>query len=231
MHGLKRLALAIVVASPLCVFAQQRTPSQAELDAKMQEQRGRAAQNVDEAFRRLSIPQAQISPSIPIPRPGSIDLDPAKIADMYAQTQGRSSSGAGAPQEMYLLVSMSMPIESLRRFAVQSARSGVPLVFRGFLHGIGPGRTEKSIEAMRPLGALGAQVSINPNLFRTHNIRQVPALLVMGGASSECATGECAATAVIVRGDASLHYLLEQVAPRNDVYGQSARSALARLKK
>lgn len=226
------VVFSALVASVASAFAQPVSlPSDRDIEEKVREQRARSAQHVEEAMRRMAIPQPAPMPNVPGSSASRQGVDPAKIADMYSSVTNRQAPNGQPVHEIYLLVSMSMPIESLRRFAVQSAKSGVPMIFRGFLHGMGPGLTEKSIEALRPLGELGAQVSINPNLFRANDIRQVPVLLVMGGASADCGSGECARPPLVVRGDASLDYLLEQVAPRRDPYGVAARAALARIRK
>ncbi len=140
------------------------------------------------------------------------------------------------PVTAALLVSLSMPTASLERLARDAKDAGIPLVFRGVPRagksplttfnpengtaGVQKLISPEALKAFEPLVALGASVELNPELFSDHGITQVPALLLKTSASKNADDG-CArsASALVIQGDATLGYLLDQVTKRKDPFG------------
>lgn len=188
----------------------------------------RNSQAVDEAMRRMNIPQGRVD-IVPQQSEGDVNLDPARISELYQSLRSKRSDPARPISDIVLFVSFSMPAESLKRFAEQASRARVPMLFRGLRYGMGPVETKKSLEEFKIFRDYGASISINPDLFDRYDVRQVPVLAVTAGVPEGCDSTECAPPPVKVLGDASLDYLLDQVADRKDAYGASARAALQRM--
>jgi conjugal transfer pilus assembly protein TrbC len=203
-------------------------PSLQDIDRAAKTRQQSSVDALEEAVRRVKIPQGEVNPKFEVD--GNVELNPEKITEMYESFKSRGHGDHKLDQVM-LFVSLSMPEESLRRFANQAKLAGVPLVFRGLRYGVGRGNTERGIAMLKPYAKLGARTVIHPVLFRDYDVVQVPTLVVTGGARAGCESSECGAPPVKVTGDASLDYLLEQVAGRPDAYGRAARDALVRMGK
>lgn len=150
------------------------------------------------------------------------------------------------PVTAAMLVSFSMPWASLERLARDAKDAGIPLVFRGVpkdeknassSEKTDDGKavirrliTPEALRAFEPLVALGASVELNPELFSGHGITEVPALLFKTNVpkTPEVGCGK-AASALVIRGDATLGYLLDQIFDRRDAFGAKAAELRARL--
>ncbi|MDE1917455.1 MAG: conjugal transfer protein TrbC [Sphingomonadales bacterium] len=131
-----------------------------------------------------------------------------------------------------LFVSSSMPITTLRAFAVQLEKARGVMAFRGMLGGlthVAP-MAKLSAEILRlesgcegPACAMrNVQLIVDPIVFRQHGIAQVPALVMIPGDPTQpyCERGEDASdpatlpklAGAIVYGDAALSGMLEEYA-------------------
>jgi len=144
--------------------------------------------------------------------------DPAGQA--YPDSQPKSAAGGG--QRLYLFVSSSMPMATLRSYAATISRaeaSGITMVMRGFVGGM-----KKIRPTMEFIGAVlkknpacdftkekcdsfQVNIQVDPELFQKLQIREVPALAYLPGNESETAQAD----AMIVYGDTGLDYLLEKI--------------------
>lgn len=124
-----------------------------------------------------------------------------------------------------LFVSSSMPIATLRAYAIQLERTGGVLAFRGMPGGLTrvTPMARLSAEILRidpgcsgPACLMrGVQVIIDPILFRQHGITRVPALGLIPGDPTQpyCERDDDnPRSPIIVFGDASLSGLLEEYA-------------------
>lgn len=173
--------------------------------------------------------------------PTGINKEAPEYQELFGLLGLSEKSDSAAPSvTAALLVSFSMPMASLERLARDAKDAGIPLVFRGvpqkgkssltaFNPKNAPAGVQKlinpeALKAFEPLVALGSSVELNPELFSDHGITQVPALLLKTSASKNTDDG-CArpASALVIRGDATLGYLLDQVTDRKDPFGEAAK--------
>jgi len=139
-----------------------------------------------------------------------------------------------------LFVSSSMPIATLRTYAVQLERTKGILAFRGMpggLHKVGPmARLAAEILRIDP-GCEGpacamrdVQLIVDPLIFRQHGVTRVPALAMIAGDPTRAwceRDDDSPAAAHIVYGDAALSGLFDEY--RRLGGGEEVRDAQARL--
>lgn len=157
-----------------------------------------------------------------------------RISGYYADRAKDISRGRLSPSErVYVFISASMPLATIRNYVASVARLGDPnisLVVRGFIGGmtkIQPtaafiGSVLQRDPACRPQDGdcemLPAGVAVDPLLFRRYRIERVPAVVYAQGVTAGDAglsEGDTANTKVsgsfTAFGDASLEYLLDQL--------------------
>lgn len=139
-----------------------------------------------------------------------------------------------AKVSVYALVSLSMPKASLMRLARDAKDAGVPLVFRGVPETPNekgkkplPLLNPQSIAAFQPLIETGAAVELNPELFAEFQVKEVPVLLF----KEEKPSSGCAepSSALLIPGDVTLGFALDQVTDRRDPFGAKARELRSKL--
>ena len=119
-------------------------------------------------------------------------VDVGKLARDYATLSERDQG-----KRAMVLVSFSMPADSLSRLAAAAARAGVVLVLNG-LHRRSMQQTAAAISEVDPDAA--ATWQIDPRQFARFKAQAVPLFVVSAGGS-----------AGTVRGDVSLPYALQQI--------------------
>lgn len=139
----------------------------------------------------------------------------------------------GNDERIYVFVSSSMPLSTIRNYAASVARLGDPnvvLVMRGFVEGM-----TKIQPTIRFIGSvlqrnldcnptegecemMPASLAVDPLLFRRYGIDRVPAVVYARGVKAEDAAlseGDSKNTSIgenhTVYGDARLEYLIEQI--------------------
>lgn len=134
---------------------------------------------------------------------------------------------------VYVLVSVSMPNASLMRLARDSKDAGIPLVFRGVPETKQetdkkplPLLNPQSISAFQPLIESGASVELNPEIFSEYGIKEAPVLLFVRESSSGCPQ---APSALLIPGDVTLGFALDQITERQDAFGQKAKALRSKL--
>ena len=152
----------------------------------------------------------------------------------------------GEDERIYVFVSSSMPLQTIRNYTASIARFGDPkvmLVMRGFVSGVGKiqptvdlvGKVLQRDSACNPVTAgecesLPVPFGVDPLLFRRYDIDRVPAVVYARGVKAEDAglsEGDDK-NAVIGEywkafGDASLEYIVEQM------QGESGSESLLKL--
>lgn len=149
------------------------------------------------------------------------NLLPGPMPQAYPDSLPKTAAGG---QRLYLFVSSSMPMATLRNYAASIARaeaSGITMVMRGFVGGM-----KKIHPTMEFIGAVlkknpdcdftkekcdsfQVNIQVDPELFQKLQIKEVPALAYLPGIENETETAQ--ADAMIVYGDAGLDYLLEKI--------------------
>ena len=193
--------------------------------------------NMDAAARRadVQVDPAAIARGMPrgdlqaVPMVNTGKVDPLELAKQYRQI-----SGTAAEDERFnvlVFVSLTMPEEALKRIGQDAKKIGAVVLMRGMKYGLKPGSWADSLEAIKPLAGTGANVQINPELFKQFGIRSVPTIAVSATPVGDKGCGESACTAGIatVVGDVTLEYALGIVGDRRDGVGKVARQMLDKL--
>lgn len=219
-----RLAMAGSALLMVALCARSQSPSQAEIEKRMEELKRSIPVQIEDAARRAGVENRRVDSARIRVAPAT--TDPMLIADRYRGAQEAAQRGNTA--RVMVFASFSMPAESLKRLAQDASRAGVPLYFRGLRYGFGPGKTQRGLAELQPLVALGASVQIHPEAFESYSVRTVPTFVVAGSAAASCES-ECRAGAGVIVGDVSLSYALEKLSERGDEVGAIARSTLGRM--
>ena len=174
---------------------------------------------VTEALARSEAEQAVAREAMAKRLAQALGLEPPDVANLAKAT---ATSGASAWVPV-LFVSSSMPVATLRTYAVQLERAKGVLAFRGMpggLHKVGPmARLAAEILRIDP-GCEGpacamrdVQLIVDPLIYRQHGVVRVPALAMIEGDPTRawCERDDNSPVAPhIVYGDAALSGLLEE---------------------
>lgn len=192
----------------------------------MQDASRKAQILMDPAAVARGMPSANLV-AVPIQAAGKID--PLDLAKQYRKISGEAT--ADASYNVIIFVSLSMPTEALKRIGEDARKVGALVVLRGLKFGLKPGTWADSMEAMKPLAAGGADVQINPELFKQFNVTAAPTVVVTETAVGDtgCSEGACATRMRKLVGDVSLEHALEVIGERNDKVGKIAQEALTKL--
>ena len=132
--------------------------------------------------------------------------------------------------EVIVFMSLAAPAASWREWSLEAARAGVPLVLRG----IAPGGLKATVKRVGNYLAEGAGAAIDPRLFRLFGITAVPAVAVVPGGVSPCASRGCAEDAAPphdrVMGNIGLEAALRIIASEGGPGRAAARRHLAGLR-
>jgi len=188
----------------------------------------RAQQAVREAMSRLpgaeatqeiyggALPKIEAIPQPPVPAP-----DLASIAQKY-QHLSKPQALASAQPDLLVLVSLSMPKQSLERIIEQAERAGATLVFRG----LKDGSMNRMIEEIqRLIGQRNVSAVIHPPAFQQFNVTRVPAVVIAGAEAGEVLENGCAKpeTFVKVTGDVTLDYALDYIERKSPTWAAWAK--------
>ncbi|KVV40872.1 hypothetical protein WT83_27260 [Burkholderia territorii] len=151
-------------------------------------------------------------------------IDPASIAKQYYQVE--KNLDEDSPKAM-VMVSFSMPTESLKRIAIQAGKAHIPLVLRGIPGDISREGWQQLAAKLQPLKNLGADVYIHPVWFQRYKVDAVPTFVVAPNAKEGCDDGQCESGYVSIAGDVTLDFALERI---RDKGGPAAKVAQDYLK-
>ena len=129
---------------------------------------------------------------------------------------------------LMVFVSFSMPEESLKRLAYETAKAGGTLLLRGFVND----NLKATVEATNKLTNLGVEVQIHPDLFKDFAVTQVPAFVLSKPGSTEqgCAGKTSCTDHLKLVGDASLRTVLDRMSREpNSSLANLAQASLYRL--
>lgn len=127
------------------------------------------------------------------------DVQEAKVEDKVA---------------VYIMVSMSMPKQTLLNLIEQAEKIGAPLVFRGMINGSIKNTAQALIDLMGDDQEKNKNrsLSIDPTLYSRFNINQVPAFVVASQPANRCMDGDCPTPEhYVLFGDVTLDYALDRV--------------------
>lgn len=167
------------------------------------------------------------SPRFDVPTTPKAVADPLAIAQKYRNSE-LARAAVNTPRDLMVFVSLSMPSETLKRLARQSAQAGAVMVLRGLKGGMKDRGLTRTMAAIKPLADAGASIQIDPTAFNRFNVQSVPTF-VLATEPPGCMPDQCQIDSAAVTGDVSLDYALEHFAKRKDVFGSLAAERLARM--
>lgn len=227
----KLAVLAIALCAGVAV-ATEPPPSidQAALDRAIMAARKRTEEVMANPALAPTATQSAPKGSLPrfdVPAVRPTLADPLTIAQKYRNTE-LARSTANAPRDLMVFVSLSMPLDTLKRLARQSAKSGAVMILRGLKGGLKDHGLTRTMAAIKPLADEGASIQIDPTAFARFNVQTVPTF-VLASEQPGCMPDQCQIDSVAVAGDVSLDYALEYFAKRNDTFGQLATERLRKM--
>lgn len=126
-----------------------------------------------------------------------------------ALPQEMQDAEEGRYPRLLVLVSFSMPPETLKTLGVQLQKAGGQMVFRGLVNNSFP-------ETAQKLKALGVEALIDPTLFEALKVEVVPAFVHFARSP---ASAEALPPYDILKGNVSLVYALQQFRDKGETDG------------
>ncbi len=123
----------------------------------------------------------------------STEID--NILTGYSQILKDNKTDQSIPDGLYIAVSLSMQKGLLEGLSKKASKIGAKLIMRGLKNN----SFEETIRAVKELSESGIAVDINPKIFRSYEIKQVPAFILVSGNKSD-----------ILHGNVSLKYALSE---------------------
>lgn len=116
--------------------------------------------------------------------------------------------------DLIVFVSTSMPEASLKRIARETAKIGGVMMLRGFVND----SLMQTVSNTKELANLGAEIQINPDLFRAYEVESVPTFVLAINPQSQagCVGKAMCQSYVKLEGDASLSAVLERMTQSQD---------------
>jgi len=183
------------------------------------------AAEVKQARKAMQATVPGASPNFQLPDFGNSALslpDDASLSRTWAMNEGAQST-----PPLLVLVSFSMPADTLNALAEQASKIGAPLVLRGLV-GDSMEETAKRIAALRK--SADTSLAIDPTLFTRFGVDRVPTVVLPLQALRSCSEQDCPVPEhVKVAGEASLDYLLGQI--ERKAREPAARTRAAALRK
>ena len=130
--------------------------------------------------------------------------DNAEINDIltgYSQILENNKTDQSIADGFYIAVSLSMPKALLAGLFKKASKIGAKLIMRGLKNN----SFEETVMAIKELSESGIAIDINPKIFRSYEIKQVPAFILIAGNKSD-----------ILHGNVSLNYILTEFTEKGD---------------
>jgi len=221
---LARVLFSLVTAIGMAQALAQSIPALPDdpaLNSIMDAQRQRSAAAIEDAAASAQMPRT--APIVDMERIREMGgADPLAIAQQYEQGLRE------APQEaLYIFISTSIPIDTLKLLGEQAVKGGASLVLRGIPGGL-EGYTAM-FETLKPVIATGADIQIHPELFDRFEVVAVPAF-VIAKYEEGCQGNVCDAESISVSGDVSLPFALEHLATRAHPLSEKAKERLQKFR-
>jgi len=134
--------------------------------------------------------------------------------------------------EIFILISMTMPKDVLKTYAVQSAKIQAPLVLRGLVGG----KMRKTQQAIvdilgtDPDTSIKASFAIDPTSFSRFEVDRVPAIIVTENTLPVCTKANCPVPEhYAVYGDVSISYALNLVSRESKKMKEKLKPIISKL--
>lgn len=146
-------------------------------------------------------------------------------AEPNCSLQNRSTIAPSHHSTIRVFVSLSMPEQSLKQYAIAAKKAGASLVLRGLVDN----SMKKTVQRLQGLiQEINVTVLIDPTLYRLFKIDKVPAVVVLPPHEIRFTNDEMRAHDVIY-GQTTLNYALQQIAEKGEA-ASTAQEALKRLR-
>ncbi|MCF6196997.1 MAG: type-F conjugative transfer system pilin assembly protein TrbC [Emcibacter sp.] len=156
---------------------------------------------------------------------GNFDLDRLLNQNIPAFAEARNASLDNIPP-LLVMVSLSMPDESLKALIQDVGAIGGQVILRGFYEG-SLKATAARLQTLVNKDSDRSGVGIDPRLFQTFDVKVVPTFIVPTGPLGECNTAGCVPAAPVhdrISGNITLRYALETL--HSDGTQAKSRSAV-----
>lgn len=227
------LLTLLLYCTPLVAAAQAQS-----VDFPNKEQIAGAAKEASEIFMRLDpgykgldkvTPDAAAKAPNITPSPTNFSVE--ELAKKYAAPPPPPESGRKQHADLLVFVTLSMPKESLKRLARQTAAVGGVLVLRGLLKG----SLKETARAVKEISETAAW-QINPPAFTRYNVKAAPSFVMTRDARQNQVSSNEAGCAppqsfIAISGDVSLSYALEAIERESREWRADAALYLAKAAK
>jgi len=221
-------ALILMLSTCVAAFAQSNKTD------KEQDPIVRSQQAIERAMSQAQAMQQSDRNAGPKPGLNVDELKKMKGVDPLTIANRLQASGVGQvppKQELMIFVSTSMPQKALVMLGREAKATGAVLIMRGMVAPLGTkGAMQKTMEALQPVGATGAQIQIDPEAFSRYSVKAVPNFVIASKEDS-CASETCDSKSYALAGDVTLEYALEQWSGRGGAIGKQADIYLQRLER
>lgn len=160
-----------------------------------------------------------------------ININLSDLANKYKTPETQPlNKGLNRDYDVLMMVSLSMPNETLIKIAREASVLNIPLVLRG-LKNDSIQETQRHIAQIQRL-AQKASWSINPPAFTKYKVTAVPTLiLARNNEASKLSEEGCAppGSYVAITGDVSLGYALEEIEKNYPKFSPAATNLFERL--
>jgi conjugal transfer pilus assembly protein TrbC len=146
------------------------------------------------------------------------------MADRFSSLRNLNMSKNKDNPQLFIMVSLSIPEQSLKLWSEQANKLGAILVLRGLVDNSIQKTTDKAQQLFGETEQ--GSFSIDPELFQTFGIEKVPAVVLVTKETS-CNQESCGKPIFdVVYGDTPLVDALEQISRRGSIEGQKVAKEL-----
>ena len=152
---------------------------------------------------------------------------------MVADAGDMAKQGLGEAPRFIAFASLSMPAEALRQMLADVTRAGGVVVFRGLTQGSAKVMTDALTRVLQP-GQRIDGVGIDPRLFSTFGVEEVPAYVVTASDFDLCSGFDCTSSLPPydrISGNLTADYALTAIASGGGPGARIAAQHLARLER
>lgn len=202
-----------------------------EAEALAASARERAKQVTSEATQSAEMGKAnsrRYAGAQPRPKAGESTFD---FDRMVADAGDMAKDGLGEAPRFIAFASLSMPPQTLRQMMDDVTRAGGVVVFRGLTQGSAKVMTDALGKVLKP-GERMDGVGIDPRLFRTFQVTEVPAYVVTASDFDLCSGFDCTSQVPPydrMNGNVTAEYALRTFAEGGGPGARMAAQHLARL--
>jgi type-F conjugative transfer system pilin assembly protein TrbC len=152
--------------------------------------------------------------------------DAADIAKLAERFQSVSVVSENDQPVLIAFISTSMPSGALERIGHELVKYGGIMVLRGIRGDLGvKNALNETMRYLQPAAKSGATIQIDPNLFKSYQVKRVPAYVIANN-SGDCNANSCDVNPEIIYGDVSVTYALEEMVRKGGVSADIAKTLL-----